>query len=134
MTATSRRRPISAERGQSGGSPTTAATQTSRLSGPDTGAASPVRNVSVTAACGVCGGPLPAGRSRRWCSDACRQSAFRIRRAAPLPVQPTKADTVYECPSARFVTSARNAATTATVGAGVLVLAGRVPIAMSWLY
>lgn len=98
MTATSPRRPISAERGQSGGSPTTTATQTTRLSGPDTGAANPVRNVSVTDACGVCGGPLPAGRSRRWCSDACRQAAFRIRRAAPLPVQPAKADTVYECP------------------------------------
>ena len=55
-------------------------------------------NVSVTPTCGVCGGPLPAGRVRRWCSDACRQAAFRVRRAAPRPAQPTKADTVYECP------------------------------------
>jgi hypothetical protein len=57
----------------------------------------PVRNVSVTASCGACGGPVRAGRARRWCSDACRQAAFRARRAAPRPVQPAKADTVYEC-------------------------------------
>jgi hypothetical protein len=58
----------------------------------------PVGNVSVTAACGVCGRRVPAGRARRWCSDACRQAAFRIRRAAPAPTQPAKVDTVYECP------------------------------------
>ncbi len=58
----------------------------------------PVRNTSVTATCGICGGPLPAGRARRWCSGACRQAAFRTRRAAPAPAQPAKADTVYECP------------------------------------
>ena len=58
----------------------------------------PVRNGSVTAACGVCGGSLPPGRARRWCSDACRQAAFRARRAAPVPPQPAKGDTVYECP------------------------------------
>ncbi len=68
-----------------------------RPSGPE--ASEPVRNVSVTAVCGVCGDRLPAGRARRWCSDACRQAAFRVRRAAPAPVpaQPAKADMVYEC-------------------------------------
>lgn len=69
---------------------------TGRPSGPET--SEPVRNISVTASCGVCGGPLPAGRARRWCSDACRQAAFRIRRAAPAPAQPAKADMVYVCP------------------------------------
>ena len=59
----------------------------------------PVRNVSVTATCGVCGGSLPPGRARRWCSDACRQAAFRIRRAAPRPALPVRTDTVYECPN-----------------------------------
>jgi hypothetical protein len=68
-----------------------------------------VRNVSVTAGCGVCGGPVPAGRARRWCSDACRQAAFRARRAAPAPVQPARSDTVYECPDceARYIGSQR---------------------------
>jgi len=57
-----------------------------------------VRNVSVTPSCGICGGPLPPGRTRRWCSEACRQAAWRIRSAAPRPVQPAKPDTIYECP------------------------------------
>jgi hypothetical protein len=71
-------------------------TKTGQPSAPET--VQPVRNVSITASCGVCGRPVPAGRARRWCSDACRQAAFRIRRAAPAPAQPTKVDTVYECP------------------------------------
>jgi hypothetical protein len=58
-----------------------------------------VRNDDATMTCGHCGTPFtPTGR-RRWCSDACRQAAFRTRRAAPHPAQPAKADTVYECPS-----------------------------------
>ena len=63
----------------------------------------PSRNGSVTATCGVCGGPLPAGRARAWCSDACRQAAWRRRHqpivASPaLPAtQPRKPATVYEC-------------------------------------
>jgi hypothetical protein len=69
----------------------------------------PVRNVTVTATCGVCGGSLPPGRARRWCSDGCRQAAFRIRRAAPVPALPAKPDTVYECPNceARYLGSQR---------------------------
>jgi hypothetical protein len=60
-----------------------------------------VRNDTETIAatlCAQCGGSFtPVGR-RRWCSDACRQSAWRRRRAAPRPTQPAKIDTVYECP------------------------------------
>ncbi|HEV8652154.1 MAG TPA: hypothetical protein VG276_22870 [Actinomycetes bacterium] len=64
----------------------------------------PSRNGTVTAACGVCGGPLPPGRVRRWCSDACRQAAWR-RRHTPSPTSPElpatrsrRTSTVYECP------------------------------------
>ena len=57
-----------------------------------------VRNKTATTAttvCGQCGARFtPAGR-RRWCSDACRQSAWRQRRAAPRPTQPAKIDTIY---------------------------------------
>ena len=35
--------------------------------------------------------------SAAWYS-ACRQAAWRRRRAAPRPAQPAKIDTVYECP------------------------------------
>jgi predicted nucleic acid-binding Zn ribbon protein len=62
------------------------------------------RNVSVTARCRVCGGPLPPeGRPRTTCSDRCRQKAWRLRHQAPVaipelpPAQPRKAHTVYEC-------------------------------------
>jgi hypothetical protein len=47
---------------------------------------------------------LPPGRARRWCSDACRQAAFRRRhQIAPAPPdlpagKPRKPVTVYECP------------------------------------
>lgn len=54
--------------------------------------------------CPACGQPFtPAGR-RRWCSDACRQAAWRRRQthqpvAEPGLQQPTRRDaTVYECP------------------------------------
>ncbi len=63
------------------------------------------RNVSVTDRCLVCAGPLPAGRPRRTCSDACRQAAWRRRHqpAAPVETLPTaqhrKDHTVYECPA-----------------------------------
>jgi len=64
----------------------------------------PSRNDSVTAPCAVCGGPLPPGRARRTCSDACRQALWR-RRHQPtltppaLPVNsPRKPHTIYECP------------------------------------
>jgi hypothetical protein len=59
-----------------------------------------------SAACPACGQPfIPAGR-RRWCSDACRQAAWRNRHLAepaaaspqPAPAAPPLRDqTVYEC-------------------------------------
>ena len=62
----------------------------------------PWRNDGVTMTCGVCGRTfVPSGR-RRFCSDACRQTAWRRRQPALLPVLPTRAPrpaTVYECPS-----------------------------------
>ncbi len=57
-----------------------------------------VRNDAVTTVCGQCGAGFTAVGRRRWCSDACRQSAWRRRRAASRPTQPAKIDTVYECP------------------------------------
>jgi len=59
-----------------------------------------------TAACPACGQPFtPAGR-RRWCSDKCRQAAWRHRHPAPAataaalppPRQPTRETTIYQCP------------------------------------
>jgi predicted nucleic acid-binding Zn ribbon protein len=63
----------------------------------------PSRNGSVTAACLACGGPLPPGRPRTTCSDACRQAVWRRRHQPPpavpdLPArQPRKPHTVYHC-------------------------------------
>lgn len=64
------------------------------LRGPTSG----VCNDAATTVCGQCGAGFIAVGRRRWCSDACRQSAWRRRRAAPRPTQPAKIDTVYECP------------------------------------
>ena len=65
-------------------------------------AAPPLRNVSVTIPCPVCGHSFtPVGR-QRVCSAACRQTAWRQRHPTFLPVIPTRAAraaTVYECPS-----------------------------------
>jgi hypothetical protein len=65
----------------------------------------PSGDVSVTApGCAACGGPLPAGRSRRFCSPACRQAAFRRRHqsvAAETPLQRRRSrlqGTLYQCP------------------------------------
>ncbi len=66
----------------------------------------PSPNGSVTDSCLACGGPLPAGRPRTTCSDACRQTAWRRRhqpavpRVEALPAARRARDhTVYECPS-----------------------------------
>ncbi len=55
--------------------------------------------------CPACGLNLPAGRSRRFCSPACRQAAYRRRHQQPTPPQiplpPRRSrlkGTVYECP------------------------------------
>jgi hypothetical protein len=65
----------------------------------------PSRNDAVTMArsvCPVCGRPFrPVGR-RRFCSDACRQTAWRRRHSIPLPpvpARPGRAAVVYECPA-----------------------------------
>lgn len=65
---------------------------------------SPSRNDTVTARCGACDAPLPTGRPRQWCSDACRQAAWRRRHATPPtpvdlpPARRHRAGTVYQCP------------------------------------
>jgi predicted nucleic acid-binding Zn ribbon protein len=63
----------------------------------------PSRHDDVTTACPVCHNPFtPAGR-RRFCSDACRATAYRRRRDAshqPVVVpdrRPRRQITVYEC-------------------------------------
>ena len=74
-------------------------------------AESPSRNDDVTIACARCGRPVPPVGRRRFCSDACRQAAFRQRQrmsatttieatAVPARAQPaSRAATVYECPA-----------------------------------
>jgi hypothetical protein len=83
----------------------TAGTRPAGQADPVPGACGPWRYGSVTAACGHCGGALPAGRSRRFCSGACRQAAYRRRGAstppAAPPLPPGRSRTsagVYECP------------------------------------
>jgi len=67
--------------------------------------AAPSGDVSVTAGCAACSGPLPAGRARRYCSPACRQDAYRRRHQPPrpgaqLPARRSRRDgTVYACGS-----------------------------------
>ncbi len=63
----------------------------------------PSGDVSVTARCLACDGPVPAERARRYCSPACRQDAYRRRHqpARPLmqlPARRSRRDgTVYAC-------------------------------------
>jgi len=65
---------------------------------------SPSRNGTVTARCAACDRPLPAGRTRQWCSDACRQAGWRRRHSPPSPpvdlpaAAPRRAGTVYQYP------------------------------------
>ena len=56
----------------------------------------------MTAACAWCGAPIQASGRRRFCSDACKQAAWRARHATPAATFPTSDrpdTTVYECPS-----------------------------------
>jgi predicted nucleic acid-binding Zn ribbon protein len=64
------------------------------------------RNGSVTDRCAVCDDPMPLGRPRMTCSDACRQALWRRRHQPPPPSapqlpasRPRKPGTVYECPA-----------------------------------
>ena len=58
----------------------------------------PVRNDTATIACEVCGAAYTPNGRRRWCSDACRQAAWRRRTSTPVTPLPAKGTTVYECP------------------------------------
>lgn len=72
------------------------------------GPLSPLHNDGVTMAqsiCPTCSSTFhPVGR-RRYCSDACRQAAWRRRHPIPPPplplggARPARPLTVYECPS-----------------------------------
>ena len=70
-----------------------------------TGLEVPSGDVSVTAPCAACDGPVPAGRTRQYCSPACRQDAYRRRHqparpSANLPARRSRRDgTVYACGS-----------------------------------
>lgn len=61
----------------------------------------PSRNDGLTLACPICGASFrPTGR-RRFCSDPCRQAAWRRRHPTPLPPVPSRTPrpaTIYECP------------------------------------
>ena len=72
-------------------------------------ASAPSRNDSrndTAATCPACGQPFPPAGRRRWCSDACRQAAWRQRHPAPstaaarFPGTPpaTRYATIYQCP------------------------------------
>ena len=58
------------------------------------------------AACPACGQLFTRGGRRRWCSDACRQAAWRHRHHTPAPAaallsarQPaSRGATIYQCP------------------------------------
>jgi hypothetical protein len=69
-----------------------------------------VRDDAATMTCGCCGGPFRAVGRRRWCSVACRQAAWRARRASvPAPSRVPRTRTVYECGSygARYLGTQR---------------------------
>ncbi len=60
----------------------------------------PCVTLTVTMTCPVCGSEFPASGRRRYCSDACKQHAWRARHAiAPTPARSAPADTVYACPA-----------------------------------
>lgn len=75
-------------------------------------ATSPSRNDGLTRVCLVCGHTFaPVGR-RRFCTDACRQTAWRWRHPVPLatvPPRPPRTAVVYECPAcaARYLGAQR---------------------------
>jgi hypothetical protein len=64
---------------------------------------SPLRHDGETInCCAVCGTPFHAVGRQRFCTPACRQSAWRRRHATPPPALPPRAprpNTVYPCSS-----------------------------------
>lgn len=73
---------------------------------PDGRPGGPPRNDArndTAAACPVCGSPFSRNGRRRYCTDACRQAAWR-RRAEPPPAPPVpparrsrREGTIYQC-------------------------------------
>jgi hypothetical protein len=62
----------------------------------------PSRNDGVTMACPICQQPLLRTGRRRFCSEACRQAAWRRRHPTALPPVPDRSPrptTVYLCPT-----------------------------------
>ena len=63
----------------------------------------PSRHDTVTTTCPVCNQPFTPNRRRRFCTDACKATAYRRRhnpQPAPVnvaPGQPRRPITVYEC-------------------------------------
>ncbi|MGE3808219.1 MAG: hypothetical protein AB7K24_26450 [Gemmataceae bacterium] len=63
-------------------------------------AESPSRNDSLTIGCPICGQLFEASGRRRYCSDRCRQAAWRERKPQTLgllPKRTPKLATIYEC-------------------------------------
>jgi hypothetical protein len=61
-----------------------------------------MRYDSSMIACSRCGAKFVASGRRRYCSDACKQADWRMRRAGaadPAPVRVRPEATIYECPS-----------------------------------
>lgn len=105
--------------GQSVGSPAEQHPDPSDGGGSPSDRISPSSNDGVTiggAICAVCGRAFRRSGRRRFCSDACRQAAWRHRHAGPAPLPPLETTprsrrsgtsggsarhlpTVYECPS-----------------------------------
>ena len=65
--------------------------------------ATPPRDDGATTTCPACQQPFARKGKRRWCSDACRATAWRRRRRAASPrlvlppARPRRPITVYEC-------------------------------------
>jgi hypothetical protein len=63
------------------------------------------RDAGGTITCPVCQRRFPPAGRRRFCSDACRKTAWRRRHQPPAaaivvpPVRPRRPSTVYACPS-----------------------------------
>ncbi|MDQ6839825.1 MAG: hypothetical protein M3137_16240 [Actinomycetota bacterium] len=53
---------------------------------------------ATAAACPVCAASFERAGRQRFCSVACRQSAWRSKRSAPIQPVVAKSDTVYACP------------------------------------
>lgn len=58
-----------------------------------------VRDDDATTGCAVCATSFTKRGRQRFCSDTCRQTAWRRTRAAPITPTVTKTHTVYECDS-----------------------------------